>query len=566
MYLKKTKQKNGRIHLDIIDSYYDSEKKATRQITIKSLGYVDELKSLHVDPENYYKKIIDKYNSNMKNNSYSISLNFKTNEKMKTSSIYEKNFGFLLFSKIYHGLEIHKFFNNKQRHRNDSFNANEVFKILLNGHLISRFDRKSWFLKKTNFTTNELIEFFHFIEKNKFDLIKWVNKRLQKYYDRGTCYIYENIASFNFSEKSSAELEINRKNTFTYDQIRHSDFLSMYLDSHGIPYAYRQINKYNCHEDNEVFYEKLSKELGITKFVVVGDRLDKTKDELHNEIISHSKLKYVFAIDPQIADQEIQDFIHAPGSFINFRNSLDYKTMMFPRNITLDNKSNKVILEKQIILRIKPLVEADKMKRAALVDKATYIIKNPSKVTIVDLGNEIKYIKKLSFLPNGNIDIENSILELDTDLIDKSEKYDGIKLIITNDSQNSLSHILDTYYYQYGLESVLKHTKSTMQKKSPLFKDEDYINYTATVHLTTFIGLILVRILFLSLEKKYTIKTILSSIAKYNCVLIHKNYYFFTYYDNVLKDIGEKMDLDLSKRIRTLKEIKHMLAQVKKNE
>ncbi len=43
MYLKKTPNPNGRIRLSIVDKYYDKKKKCSRQKTIESLGFLDEL-------------------------------------------------------------------------------------------------------------------------------------------------------------------------------------------------------------------------------------------------------------------------------------------------------------------------------------------------------------------------------------------------------------------------------------------------------------------------------------------------------------------------------------------
>ena len=43
MYLKKTPNLNGRIRLSIVDTYYDKAKKCSRQKTIESIGWLDEL-------------------------------------------------------------------------------------------------------------------------------------------------------------------------------------------------------------------------------------------------------------------------------------------------------------------------------------------------------------------------------------------------------------------------------------------------------------------------------------------------------------------------------------------
>ena len=43
MYLKKTPNLNGRIRLSIVDTYYDKAQKCSRQKTVESIGWLDEL-------------------------------------------------------------------------------------------------------------------------------------------------------------------------------------------------------------------------------------------------------------------------------------------------------------------------------------------------------------------------------------------------------------------------------------------------------------------------------------------------------------------------------------------
>ena len=82
--------------------------------------------------------------------------------------------------------------------------------------------------------------------------------------------------------------------------------------------------------------------------------------------------------------------------------------------------------------------------------------------------------------------------------------------------------------------------------------------------LTCFVALTIARILENKLERKYSIGTILESLSKAECSLIQQNYYLFDYYDEVLKDIGRVTGIDFGKRIRTLGEIKKVLAKTKK--
>ena len=82
--------------------------------------------------------------------------------------------------------------------------------------------------------------------------------------------------------------------------------------------------------------------------------------------------------------------------------------------------------------------------------------------------------------------------------------------------------------------------------------------------LTCFVALTIARILENKLERKYSIETILESLSKAECTLIQQNYYLFDYYDEVLKDIERITGIDFGKRIRTLREIKKVLAKTKK--
>lgn len=68
----------------------------------------------------------------------------------------------------------------------------------------------------------------------------------------------------------------------------------------------------------------------------------------------------------------------------------------------------------------------------------------------------------------------------------------------------------------------------------------------------------------MKLEKKYSIGKLLDTLSKSQCSLLQQNYYVFDYYDEILKDIGKVMNIDFSKRIRTLGEIKKVLADTKK--
>ena len=64
--------------------------------------------------------------------------------------------------------------------------------------------------------------------------------------------------------------------------------------------------------------------------------------------------------------------------------------------------------------------------------------------------------------------------------------------------------------------------------------------------------------------RKYSIGKLLNSLSNAQCTLLQQNYYLFDYYDEILNAIGELLDIDFSKKYRTLGEIKKVLGNVKK--
>ena len=65
-------------------------------------------------------------------------------------------------------------------------------------------------------------------------------------------------------------------------------------------------------------------------------------------------------------------------------------------------------------------------------------------------------------------------------------------------------------------------------------------------------------------EHKYSIGKLLETLAKTECNLAQQNYYLFNYCNEILLHIGEKLEIDFTKRIRTLGDIKKIFAQSKK--
>lgn len=66
MFLKVTKQKNGRINLTFVEGYRDPITKKSKHKVIKNLGYVDEYLDLYEDPIAHFRAVAREKTAEMK--------------------------------------------------------------------------------------------------------------------------------------------------------------------------------------------------------------------------------------------------------------------------------------------------------------------------------------------------------------------------------------------------------------------------------------------------------------------------------------------------------------------
>ena len=135
MFLAKNySNKTGRTYLQIVHSYRDKEGKTKRKV-IQSLGYLDELEKEYEDPIAHFKEVASKMEAERLEKKQII-VSFDADRKIDRKNENRKNFGHVVFSKIYHELELDRFFSNKQRHEKFKFNSNSIMKVLLYGRLL----------------------------------------------------------------------------------------------------------------------------------------------------------------------------------------------------------------------------------------------------------------------------------------------------------------------------------------------------------------------------------------------------------------------------------------------
>lgn len=571
MFLKKTPTANGRIRLSIVDGYYDKNTKKTKHKVIESLGFVDELEKQYNDPIAHFNKRVSLLNKDKQEQNAPINFTFYDSDRLCIGDNFRKNFGYAALSKIYHELGINTFLINRQRHSKEEYDANTIMKMLVYSRLIapaskkSSFDNREIFFEKTNYSLDDVYHCLSFLNKHKEALQIWMNDKIKENYGRDTSLIYYDVTNYYF--------ESDDQNDFTCKGVSKEHRpnpivqMSLFMDNNGLPITYELFsgNTNDCLTYRPNF-GRIKKEFDLGRVISVADKGMTTGDNIWYTLNTPTKDGYVFSMSVRGADKEMKAYVLDDSGYEWLATEYKRKSRRYPRTIQVTSqfgkKLKKTVHEKQVVFWSEKYAKRAKADRAAAIAKAQDLAKNPGSYTRATSHGAAKYVKKIDYdKDTGEILTSSSVLELDEKKLREEEALDGYYVLVTSEMDKSDDEIIDIYRGLWRIEESFKVTKSELEARPVYVWTREHIE---AHFLTCFVALAIARILEMKLERKYSIGKLLDTLFKCQCSKLQQNYYVFDYYDNTLKDIGKAMDIDFYKRIRTLGDIKKVLANTKK--
>ena len=113
IFLKKSKFKNGRTFLSIVNGYYDPISKNSKQKTIEKIGFLDDLEKKYNDPINFFANKAKQLNDENAKKQI-ITKNIDLNEELSTNDN-RYNIGYIFLKYLYTEMGLDTFFANKQK-------------------------------------------------------------------------------------------------------------------------------------------------------------------------------------------------------------------------------------------------------------------------------------------------------------------------------------------------------------------------------------------------------------------------------------------------------------------
>ena len=583
MYLKRTKQKNGRAYLMIVKSYRDKDTGRPKENTVLSLGYLDELEKEYPDPVAHFKEVARQMTTDERaRNKVQIEIAF--DERLPEEAEGMRNFGYAVPMKIYHELGIDEFLKAQMIKEDFKFNTNSIMILLVISRLLypgskkKAFEEKGRFFERFDFTLDDVYRALTHFDKVSANLQRFIHGRVREAYGSDTSVIYYDVTNYYFEISRQDEL---RRYGGKPKQNRKKPIVQMGLamDKDGVPIHYELFpgNKLDKETFRSVIGE-VRKTYGTDRIIVVADMGVITGDNIYYLVDGKPEKPrngYVFSFSVRGGAKAFKEYVIDPDGYRDkFGNPAkeDADFMIKSRrvrreiNVTMISgrtQKTKYVYEKQVVFWSKKYFLKARAERAEVIAKAEGLVTDPGKYTKATSYGAAAYVDNLEFdKATGEVSLaKGDALSVNYDKVRAEEKYDGYYAIVTSEFDMDDGEIVDTYRGLWEIEETFKITKSDLEARPVYVRDYGHID---AHFLTCFITLTILRLIQKKTGKKYSAETIADTLRKIECMNEHENIYMFGYRSDVSDALGDAFGVDFSMKRLRLSDIKKKLGNVKK--
>lgn len=499
MFLNQIPSKNGRIFLSICESRREGKK--TKRVTVKALGYLDELEKEHDDPVAYFKaeakrmsaqkKEAQRNSCELRSEHFSFTKRYDKNSEEETLQCenHLRSLGYIPMLAVFSELGLDSFLDNRRRYTKAEYNHTAIWKMLVIGRALKPESKlATWRYRdeipeKMDFSDDDVYQSLAFFARYKEDMIQHVNEKLVKhgyrdddnlmFYDV-TNYYWEIDDNDEDVEFESGEIISGLRKRGCCKEHRPEPIVQMGLmmDAGGIPcdYSLFEGNR-NDVATLRPMVDQLKQVHGKEHVIYVADKGMMSGDNIASLILGHNG--FVISRSVRNCSKALESFVLDPEGYVRMPVDNDRK-----RKKDKDGNGYFLIKEKteptpiqvtdaigrkhtvSINLRIiaffsrKYQMRARKERQAA-IEKAMRNASVKKKDAALNTYGSNKYLKKTIF--DGQDEVENPgfVFSLDEDAIRKDEALDGYYLIFTNVAGTDENHTQQEMFFSKRENSLL---------------------------------------------------------------------------------------------------------------
>ena len=523
-YFLKKSNSNNDIYLQIYESFYDPDRKASRHRSVRPLGYVTKLKAQGIeDPVSYYKDEVDRMNAERKE---------KKEEKKKLISKEspEKFLGYFPMKNINDGLQVKKWLDLMQSVTDHRFNVYEMLSVLIYSRLVMPCSKAKTFddviprlYERASFSLDQIYSGLEYMGQEYEKIIEIYNHQIAEKYKFDTSHTYFDCTNFYF--EIDKEDEFRRKGPSKENRRDPIVGLGLMLDANQIPIGMKM---YSGNESEKPVLREVIDDLkrrhNITgRTIQIADKgLNCAKNIFHAKKAGDG---YLFSKSVKQLPKKEKDWVLSKEDYKSVKDKdgnelYRIKDCIDKFPYDYEDESGKIttipLTEKRVVtfnphLAKKKIFEIDRQ-----VEKARSLQASAAKRD--EYGDSAKYVTFLPADKNGKTVDGKISVTLNQSAIDEDKKLAGYNLIVTSETNMSAASIYEAYHNLWRIEESFKVMKSQLDAR-PVFLQKE--NTIKGHFLVCYLAVLLLRLLqFKVFKNKFSSEDIMNFVREFRTVRV----------------------------------------------
>lgn len=501
MFLKKTPKPKG-TYLAITESYYDKEKKTTRQKTIMPLGYLEELKKEYPDPVAHFEQVVADMNQERETRKNSV-VYIDLTTPLLPSELSQKNIGYGILKFLYKELQLDIFWRTKAWKLSLPYNIEEVFRFIVISQILYPYTPWTTTIKKgiyfetvPAFSQEHIDSALNIIVKYQKDIQKWIFEHSHALLDRDLSVAFLDQTDYTFSIPGIRTSETQPNSKRTDSTLR----LKLLTDHQGIPVAYDLFTgDIQLNQSVSTAVKKIKKDSFDCRYIFTSAKRTKSQPFICDGLVPDG---FIYEQSVYNADLEFKEWILTDGyqKLNAWSDSADTSPLLYKERI-FENREKQFVCYHELQARQQRLARETIGRRTGL-------------------------------------------------------KLDGYYAIVTSELQADSSSLFLCYNGLRRMESNFRAMKSNYDSLPSFIWTPEKINAHFIICFTAFV---IMRMLQAKLDFRFSMAQIIDSLQRYNCVQISGNIYQFTYYDELLNACERVLGLNLHNKYLNQLQIRRLL-------
>mgnify|MGYP002512065710 CR=1 FL=1 len=545
--------------------------KKTTTKNIARIGRYSDLLKITDDPLSYAKEQVAKYNEEAKHKKQvSLELNINFAEKLKASgsvvsSSQRLNIGYFFLQHLYHDLEVHSFFDSITAESKITFDPNLINRFLTCARILKPDSKLGTLQHLGNFYERPEFDYIHIMRtmdlmaehydeyiNHLFDKSKHIIKRNTSvcFYDCTNYYFETETEDEDYVDEVTGEVTKGLRKYGPSKEHRPNPIVEMglFMDSDGIPLSMCITSGSDNEQTTAIPLErKLTQmfkqkkfiycadaglgSLGIRNFNSMGGRafivtqsIKKLSGRLKKAVFNDYDYR-LLSSDVPVTIEDMKAFDRfAPENrelyndraykIINADSAFDlglYEEKKLKNGKTIKVKSKATVKQNVIITFSRKMMEYQRYIRNRQIERAKKLLANLDPETYKKGPHDItRFIKRTSSTKSG--EEVSDLYEINQNVIEEEEKYDGFYAVCTDLFEDSPEDILGVSEGRWQIEACFRIMKTDFAAR-PV-----YLHRSERIHahfLICFLSLLIYRLLEKNLNKSYTCEDILHTLQNF---------------------------------------------------